>query len=158
MDHHRDVDVVEGPEPHHFGLATQELELARIAHRQTLLELDVLFGWHCHQDYPPGERRRHRLQGQAGADHHADLSVVPAGVNRACLPVPLRVLPAQQRVELAKDGYGRARLTPFEDRPATGDRDAVLVRQTQPVEPLVNAPRRPLLLEPQLRLVEDRPR
>ncbi len=158
MDHHGDVDVVEGAQSQHLGLSAEELERARVAHRQPLLELDVLLGRHGHQHHSPGERGRHRLQCKPDAHQHADLGVMAAGVHGARLPVPRLMLPVQQRVQLAKDGHGRAGLTTLDDRAAAGDRDAVLVRQTEPIEPCVHAPRRPLLLEPQLRLVEDRPR
>jgi hypothetical protein len=54
VDHHRDVDIVEGAESHHLGLATQKLQRASRSHRQPLLDLDVLLGRYRHQDHATG--------------------------------------------------------------------------------------------------------
>ena len=96
VDHHRRIDVVEGAQAHHLGLAAQELEFALLAKRQPLLELDVLLGGHRDQRDAAGQLRRHLAQGQARAEHHRHLGVVAAGVHGARAGIAVGVLPAQQ--------------------------------------------------------------
>ena len=153
--HHGHVDVVEGAQAHHLRLAAQKLELAFGTHGEPFFELDILLGGYRHEDHAPREIGRDLAQRQAGADHHRQLAVVSTRVDGARVSIVVGMLPAQQGIKLAEDGDGRPSGARLDHSLAAGQRNAVLVRHAQTVEPVVHDLRRAVLFEAQLGHGED---
>jgi hypothetical protein len=157
MHHHRHVDVVEGAHAQQLLLAGQEFDPALRPQLQAFFDLDELLRGDGDERHSTGQRRHDPAVDQPKGDpqHGGDLRVVAAGVRRAGGGVMLRMLPRQQRVQLAQDGHGRSAGAALDNRFDAGQAQPGLTPQSQLSEPVRHDAGRPLLVVTQLRGGEE---
>jgi len=140
MCEHRHADVVKGTQPHKFGLAPQELDLALFLERQPVFNFDVLLGWHGHQGDIAVQLGHDPAfyQPIGNAEQVGNLSVVPARMGCPRLRIGVRMIGHDDRVQFAHVGDGEGPLPARESPLDPGDGQSAFVIDPQPRKVVAN--------------------
>ena len=158
VEHHRQVHVVEMAEPNELRLAGEELDLVARLALHALVDVDHLFGRNREEHQRTAELRQHHggQEPHGGAHHPGHLRVVAAGVGRAGAGIGMGVVRHPERVQLAQNGQGGAGTAAVLTALDAGDGQTLLRIEPELPEPRGHELRGPDLVEPRLRVPENR--
>ena len=110
VDHHGEIDVVEVAQAQQLALAAEELEASGSHLLESPLEVAAFLGGDGEEGHASRQvlHRLRRREADGGAEHPRHLSVVTAGVRRACGRVGFRVALNDEAIELAHHRERRA--------------------------------------------------